>query len=390
MPFIASSLFDRAFMKKRIAVLGATGSIGKNTLDVIKSNQDFFEVVLLSSHSKSEELLQLKKNFPLAKFVLSGKKQSDRNIDFYETSGLLQAIKECSADIVVNGVAGAAGLEPSLAALETGARLALANKETIVMASDLAFKTAEKYNTKIIPVDSEHSAVFSLIQAHGADKIDEIILTASGGPFRNYKKEDLAAITPEDALNHPTWKMGPKITIDSATLGNKGLEVIEAVKLFNMPSDKVKVTIHPQSVVHSMVRLSDGAVYAQLSKPDMRLPIHNALFWPDCRPCEFASIGFDNLHLDFEKPDRDRFPLLNLAYKAASLGALYPTAYNAANETAVEAFINRKISFMQIPDITDYALQYDWQDSADSLHSILEADKKARDAAALFINGVNT
>jgi 1-deoxy-D-xylulose-5-phosphate reductoisomerase len=361
-------------MKKRIAILGATGSIGKNTIDVIKANKDFFEVVLLTSHSKVDELFALKKDFPEAKLVLSG---------------LIQAIKECGADIVVNGIAGAAGLEPSLAALESGAHLALANKETIVMAAELAFSTAEKYNTKIIPVDSEHSAVFSLIQAHGSDNIDEIILTASGGPFRNYKKEDLAAITPESALNHPTWKMGPKITIDSATLGNKGLEVIEAVRLFAMPPSKVKVTIHPQSIVHSMVRLKDGAVYAQLSQPDMRLPIHNALFYPECKPCQFASIGFDNLHLDFDKPDLDRFPLLRLAYEAAEKSALYPAAYNAANEIAVEAFINRKIGFMQISEVSDHVLQNDWQDRADSLHSILGADKKAREIARAFLGANN-
>jgi 1-deoxy-D-xylulose-5-phosphate reductoisomerase len=382
-------------MKKKIAILGATGSIGKNTIDVINANQDYFDVVLLTSHSRSDELLVLKKRFPNAKLVLSNpilsrEKVDDasifnESIDFFQTAGLIHAIKECGADIVVNGIAGAAGLEPSLAVLESGARLALANKETIVMAAELAFSTAEKYNTQIIPVDSEHSAVFSLIEAHGNDKIDEIILTASGGPFRNYKKEDLAAITPEDALNHPTWKMGPKITIDSATLGNKGLEVIEAVRLFGMPAEKVKVTIHPQSVVHSMVRLKDGAVYAQLSQPDMRLPIHNALFWPECKPCQFASIGFDNLHLDFEKPDLERFPLLQLAYESAKKSGLYPTAYNAANEIAVEAFINREIGFMRIAEVTESVLQYDWQDRADSLHSILKADKKAREFARTFI-----
>jgi 1-deoxy-D-xylulose-5-phosphate reductoisomerase len=380
-------------MKKRIAILGATGSIGKNTIDVINANKDFFEVVLLSSHSKVDELLALKKDFPNAKLVLSGRKQNDTSINdvsinFYESTGLLQAIQECGADITVNGIAGAAGLEPSLAALETGSRLALANKETIVMAAELAFATAKKHNAQIIPVDSEHSAVFSLIKAHGSNTIDEIILTASGGPFRNYQKEELAAIKVEDALNHPTWKMGSKITIDSATLGNKGLEVIEAVRLFNVPAKKVKVTIHPQSVVHSMVRLIDGAVYAQLSKPDMRLPIHNALFYPDCKPCPFASIGFDNLHLDFEKPDLERFPLLRFAYEAAEKNGCYTVAYNAANEIAVDAFINRKINFMQIPEITENVLQSDWQDSANSLHSIVEADKKAREIAISFVDGV--
>jgi 1-deoxy-D-xylulose-5-phosphate reductoisomerase len=381
-------------MKKRIAILGATGSIGKNTIDVIIKNRDYFDVVLLSSHSKTEELLAMKKDFPNAKLVLSGKKTSNENIDFYEPSGLIKAIHESGADIVVNGIAGAAGLEPSLAALESGTRLALANKETIVMASDLAFATAKKYRAEIIPVDSEHSAVFSLVeahsaQAHGADTIAEIILTASGGPFRNYQKEELAAITVEDALNHPTWKMGPKITIDSATLGNKGLEVIEAVRLFNVASEKVKVTIHPQSIVHSMVRLKDGAVYAQLSQPDMRLPIHNALFYPDCKPCPFAVLSFDDLHLDFTKPDTEKFPLLRWAYEAAEKGGCYTIAYNAANEIAVDAFINRKIGFMQIPLVTENVLQNNWQDRADSLHSIVEADKKAREIAISFIRSLS-
>jgi 1-deoxy-D-xylulose-5-phosphate reductoisomerase len=383
--------------KKRVAVLGATGSIGKSTLDVLRSGSDDFEPVLFSSHRDTAGLLSLSKEYPASALALSGADSGGADFSrvkaYFGREGLLRSIAECRADVVVNGIAGAAGLEPSLAALEAGADLALANKETIVMAGELAFGLAKRKNARIIPVDSEHSAVFSLIEAHGRDRTAEILLTASGGPFRGRPGEDLERISPEEALNHPTWNMGPKITIDSATLANKGLEVIEAAGLFGMNVEQIRVVVHPQSVVHSMIRLKDGAVYAQLSRPDMRLPIHNALYYPDVTPCPFGFLDFDSLTLTFEKPDPERFPMLALAYEAARRGGLWPTVYNAANEAAVSAFTGKRIGFSCIPRVVSSVLRGGWDpgaapsnaDGAETLRVILEADRLAREKAENFI-----
>jgi 1-deoxy-D-xylulose-5-phosphate reductoisomerase len=248
------------------------------------------------------------------------------------------------------------------------------------MAWPLVKQTAERTGARIIPVDSEHSAIFSLINAHGADTIEEIILTCSGGPFRNNTIEELERVRAEDALRHPTWNMGPKITIDSATLANKGLEVIEAARLFNIPPEKIKVVIHPQSIIHSMVRLRDGAVYAQMSQPDMRLPIHSALFYPETAPCPFAALDFTDLNLTFSAPDTARFPMLRLAYEALRSDGcgLAPIAYNAANEAAVTQFITGKIGFQDIPRLVEKALQQDWSGAPDTLGIIMDADRRAR------------
>ncbi|MDR0388649.1 MAG: 1-deoxy-D-xylulose-5-phosphate reductoisomerase [Spirochaetaceae bacterium] len=372
-------------MKKRVALLGASGSIGKNTLDVLREGRDFFEPVLFSAHTREESLLALKEEFPQACLVLSGKKDGPEGIRYFGGEGLREAIARAKADIVVNGVSGAPGLGASLAAIQSGADLALANKETIVMASSLVFAEAEKAGVRILPVDSEHSAIFALLEAHGKERAAELILTASGGPFRTRSAESLAAVSPGEALAHPVWNMGPKITIDSATLANKGLEVIEAAGLFGVTPEQVKVVVHPQSVVHSMIRLNDGAVYAQLSKPDMRLPIHNALYWPRCLPCPFAQLDFTELTLEFKKPDFEKFPMLPLAYEAAKKGGVYPAVYNAANETAVDAFLSGRIGFTDIAGLTRETLSRDWRITADSLQSIYEADKMARDSACRYI-----
>lgn len=383
-------------MKKRVAVLGATGSIGKNTLDVLRAGKDDFEPVLFSSHSDVTGLLALSREYPAAALALSsGDGGTMPDTAYLGRQGLLRAIAECGADIVVNGIAGAAGLEPSLAALEAGADLALANKETIVMAAPLVFALAEEKKVRIIPVDSEHSAVFNLVEAHGRDKLEEILLTASGGPFRKRTREELAAITLKDALNHPTWNMGPKITIDSASMANKGLEVIEAAFLFGVSPEQIAVVVHPQSIVHSMIRLRDGAVYAELSKPDMRRPIHNALYYPACTPCAFGRLGFDALTLEFEKPDGEKFPMLPLAYEAARKGGQYTTVYNAANETAVAAFLTGTVGFLDIPRIVEYVLNKDWSsggisspgtgEKAAALEAILDTDRRARKLAENYI-----
>jgi 1-deoxy-D-xylulose-5-phosphate reductoisomerase len=371
-------------MKKRIAVLGATGSIGKSSLDVISRNKDFFEVTLISAHSKKNELEALKDQYPRAVCVLSGVEGGKKN--------LLAAISRVQLDITINGICGSSGLEPSLAALEAGSNLALANKETVVMAGQLVFRMAKEKNVKIIPVDSEHSAIFHLIEAHAGQnrneenaQIAEIVLTASGGPFRKFSLKEMESVTAQDALAHPTWKMGPKITIDSASMANKGLEIIEACSFFNLPEERIKVTIHPQSVVHSMIRLCNGVYYAQLSKPDMRHPIHDALFWPKVFPLALDVLDFDSLTLEFEKPDPFKFPMLKFAREAANRSRLYPCAYNAANEEAVMAFLKNEISFLDISSVTGAVLEKDWTVNYSDKETVLKADADARLEAVKII-----
>jgi 1-deoxy-D-xylulose-5-phosphate reductoisomerase len=355
----------------------------------LRSGKDRFEPVLFTAHRDGEALLKLKKEFPRALLALSGAGAPVEDIDFYGKPGLLEAINAAGADIAVNGIAGAAGLEPSAAVLRAGSDLALANKETVVMAGHSIFALGAEKKARIIPVDSEHSAVFKLLEAHGRDNAGEIILTASGGPFRNYPTAKLAAVTPREALAHPTWNMGPKITVDSATLANKGLEVIEAARFFGFSPENITVTVHPQSVIHSMIRLKDGAVYAQMSKPDMRLPIHEALSWPETVWSPFGVLDFDSLTLTFEKPGFERFPLLSLAYDALRGPPPLTTVYNAANEKAVEAFFMERAGFLEIPCIVEYVLSQDWSfspgDGSDDIEAVLDWDRKARELAEDYI-----
>ena len=371
-------------MKKRAAVLGATGSIGKSALDVLERARDHFDVVLLSAHNSGEALAEAARNWPGADAVLSGAADGKHR--------LLSAIAACGAEIVLNGISGAAGLEPSMAAIEAGCDLALANKETLVMAGPLVLARAKEKGVQIIPVDSEHSAIYHLLKAHGRGSLDEIILTASGGPFRNAAIEEMEKATVQDALAHPTWNMGGKITIDSASMANKGLEVIEAARLFNIGPERIKVVIHPQSIVHSMIRMKNGAVYAQLSRPDMRLPIYDALAAAlidapnaapliEGAPSPFGRLEFDSLSLEFYPPDMEKFPLLALAYDAVKRGGLYPCAYNGANEAAVAAFIAGRIGFTDIGRVTRHVLDGDWSAEPADIATVMEADKKARETA---------
>jgi 1-deoxy-D-xylulose-5-phosphate reductoisomerase len=369
---------------KKTAVLGATGSIGKNALDVIARNKNDFKPVLLSAHSNQNGLEEADRLWPEAQKILGGQPDGREK--------LLAAIADCGADITVNGISGAAGLEPSMAAIEAGSDLALANKETLVMAGPLVIKRANEKKINIIPVDSEHSAIFHLLEAHckNTDNLDEIILTASGGPFRNYSIEEMEKVSPKAALAHPTWNMGAKISIDSATMANKGLEVIEASRLFKLsngqsfPPEKIKVVIHPQSIVHSMIKLKDGEFYAQLSRPDMRLPILKALYWPEIPPSEangdwgFGQLDFNALSLEFYQPDPLKFPMLPLAYEAIKKGGLYPCAYNGANEAAVAAFLAGRIGFLDIGRVTRYVLDSDWSAEPSDIASVMEADRRAR------------
>lgn len=356
---------------KKVLVLGCTGSIGSQSLDIARNMPDSFTVVGLTAGHNRDGLERL-----CAEFGCPGSLFADEGI-----AGMERLIKSCGADIAVNGIAGAAGLRPSALVLETGMDLALANKETVVMAWPLITALAQKTGSAIIPVDSEHSAVFNLINQAGRDSIAQIVITASGGPFREYTDEQLKAVTVEQALQHPTWNMGRKITIDSATLANKGLEVIEACRLFDMPADRVKVVVHPQSLVHSLVRTKDGMLYAQISNPDMRHPILGALSWPENRENYLEEFDLAGQMMTFFPPRMDAFPMLSLAYRCAGAGKSYTIAFNAANEVAVAAFLAKKCAFMDIPKIVEGCLEADWSSEASSFEEVFETDRKARNKA---------
>ncbi|MBR1639697.1 MAG: 1-deoxy-D-xylulose-5-phosphate reductoisomerase [Treponema sp.] len=354
---------------KKILVLGCTGSIGTNTLSIADNMPDEFKICGLQAHSNKEKLTELSKKYKCPSLLTS----EDNSPEAFQ-----KLIEESKPDIVVNGIAGSAGLMPSKVVLENKIDLALANKETIVMAGPLIKALAKKNGARILPVDSEHSAIFNLVERIGSENISKIIITASGGPFRNFSKEELNNVTVEQALNHPTWKMGKKITIDSSTLANKGLEVIEAAYLFDAEPEQIEVVVHPQSLIHSLVRTNDGMLYAQISDPDMKHPIFSALTWPENKSSYLKPFDlFDNL-MSFFKPRTDDFPLLGYAFECIKQKAAYPIAFNAANEVAVHAFLERKISYPSIAGIVRKVLDKDWSESPKDFDSVFEADKKAR------------
>ncbi len=357
-------------MKKRVLVLGCTGSIGTSTISIAREFPNLFTICGLTAHSNKEALHQLSNEFNCSS-LLTG-----------ENDSLKDFIINSEADICVNGISGSAGLLPSVYCLEAGIDLALANKETIVMASRFVKNIAQENNCKIIPVDSEHSAVFSLIEKFGRNAIDKIILTASGGPFKNATFEELKAVSPEGALKHPTWNMGKKITIDSATLANKGLEVIEACRLFDIASESVQVTIHPQSLVHSFIATKDGDVYAQVSYPTMKRPILSALSYPDILENRMEKFDFTkNIEMTFSPPNNEHFPLLNLAYQAQKKGEAYTIVYNAVNEFAVDLFLNNAITFLGIAQLVSNILDLKWDQSITSIDDVFTIDKEARKRA---------
>ena len=368
-------------MKKTITILGSTGSIGRQTLEVAEHLN--IKVKALTA-DKSIDLLekQIRKFKPELVAVYDEKAAEELKKRIKDTNtrivqgmkGQIEVARESGADIIVTAIAGQAGLEPTLAALETGKRIALANKEPLVCAGDKVMQTAKKHGAEIIPVDSEHSAIFQCLAGHmpyylesnksslrarpAIPPIKKLILTASGGPFRGKTKKELEKITPEQALKHPNWNMGKKITIDSATLMNKGLELIEAMHLFSMNPDQIEVVIHPESIIHSMVEFTDGSTIAQLSNPDMRQPIQYAITYPDrqsslTKPLDLIKLS----QLTFEKPDMDTFPCLRLAYEAAKKGTKSCATLNQANEEAVSLFLNNKITFNDIPKFIEKALQ---------------------------------
>ena len=297
-------------------------------------------------------------------------------------------IHNTDADVLLNGISGAAGLSASIATIESSKTLACANKETIVMAGDLILDLAREKGVDILPVDSEHSAIWQLIRGFKKEHLSQIILTASGGAFRNRPLDSLKHVTVNAALAHPTWEMGPKITIDSATMANKGLEIIEAQYLFGMSPEKIKVVIHPKSYVHSLIRTIDGYLYAQLSLPDMSIPIQNALSWPDVIPSDFAALTVPGIDLEFLELDLNRYPIVESAYTAAHRGGSYPLVFNAANEEAVAAFVDGSIYFTDINVVVKEALDFSWPEKVESFEHIFKIDNEARIKTSAIIDKI--
>ena len=385
-------------MKKTIAILGSTGSIGTQTLDVIAHNPDKFEVKMLTAGGNVELLIeQARKNLPDVA-VIRDKKLFQRLKEGLAGTGIktFAGQEDISAltgamevDLVVGAIVGYAGLKPVISALETGKDVALANKETLVVAGSLIKNIIAKKGSKIIPVDSEHSAIFQCLVGEERESIEKITLTASGGPFRDLTLEQLKKVTPKDALNHPNWEMGTKVTVDSASLMNKGLEVIEAKWLFGLEPEQIDVVIHPQSVIHSFVHFRDGSVKAQLGLPDMRTPILYALGYPkrldsDLERIDFARIG----EFTFAKPDHARFRNLSLAYSALREGGNKPCVLNAANEIAVNAFCDGKIGFLEMTDVVEQALGNIPYIAHPNLEALENSDKEARERALARVNSI--
>jgi len=380
---------------RSIVILGSTGSIGRSTLEVLDEHPGRFEVVALAAYSDVNRIIAqaakvhpkyIYMGDPVAAEFLRGEPigRECEILTGKENIATLAGLPE--VDVVVNALVGSAGLLASLTAVENGKYLALANKESLVVGGALFEEAASRTGARILPIDSEHSAIWQCLSAGRDCEVRRLILTASGGPFRQLAKEEFKNVTREAALNHPTWKMGPKVTIDSATLMNKGLELIEAVWLFSIPPEMVSIVVHPQSIVHSMVEYVDSSVVAQMSAPDMKLPITYALFWPERLPSDFGRLDFANMgELTFAKPDVEKFPALNLAYNAAVMGGTAPAALNAANEVAVDAFLLGRIGFTQITDIIDETLSSHQVVSKPSLLDIMEADSRSREFAESYI-----
>lgn len=351
---------------KKIAILGSTGSIGTQTLDIVREQGDIQVVAMAAGSNISLLEAQMREFRPSLVSVWDEKKASELRTNTKDLGikivsgmeGLLEVSVIPESEILVTAIVGMLGIRPTIAAIKAGKKIALANKETLVTAGHIIIPLAKEYKVPILPVDSEHSAIFQSLQGAGDNKISKILLTASGGPFRGRKSDDLKNIQVEDALKHPNWSMGRKITIDSSTLVNKGLEVMEAKWLFDVTLDQIQVVVHPQSVIHSAVEYQDGAVIAQLGTPDMRLPIQYALYYPERRNLSGKRLDlFEIANLTFEKPDTDTFRGLALAYQAMEKGGNIPTAYNAANEKAVSLFLDRKISYPEITELIEACME---------------------------------
>ena len=374
-------------MTRRIAILGSTGSIGNQTLDVIREFPQEFEVVGLSAHSSVESLQSQIQEFQPEKIAITGESPEQTSLSGVKiVSGLSELISP-DLDLIVLAVVGAAGLRPCLKALEQDVHVALANKEVLVVAGELIKESEKQSEAKLIPVDSEHSALFQVLQGESSESIKKVTITASGGPFRTWSQQQIESVTLEEALNHPNWDMGPKITIDSATMMNKGLEIIEACYLFDLEPDQVGALVHPQSIVHGLVEYQDHSIIAQCAPPDMKLPIQFALFYPDRRSPVIESLSMDESFCwEFEPVDRNRFPAYGLALKSLEAGGSYPAVLNAANEMAVRAFLREQIEFLDIPRFVEEALSAHDDRSSGALEELLEVDRWARSFVREKIN----
>lgn len=395
---------------RHICVLGSTGSIGVNTLQVVRAHPDLFAIKALTAHRNVEVLAQQCIEFKPELAVVGSASAAQHLQDLlqaaniktdvqYGPEALATASTLSSVDTVMAAIVGAAGLVPTIEAAKLGKRILLANKESLVMAGDIFMAAVAQSGAELLPIDSEHNAIYQCLPdantSNGGARgqystlgVKEILLTASGGPFRNHSLDQLASVTPDQACAHPNWVMGRKISVDSATMMNKGLEVIEAHYLFGLPAEQIKVLIHPQSVIHSMVRYVDGSVIAQLGQPDMKTPIAYGLGWPNRIDGGVEELDFMKLgQLHFEEVDSQKFPSLKLAYQALSLGGLMPTVLNAANEVAVEAFLTQKIKFTQIADVVEETLEQFSVSAADQLDAILTIDQESRTIAHNVMKG---
>jgi 1-deoxy-D-xylulose-5-phosphate reductoisomerase len=370
---------------KRIAILGSTGSIGTQTLEIVRDNPDL-QVVGLAAGGNVDLLEKQVREFHPRLVSLQSEvackelriRLADMDVQIVpDMDGLLAVAEMEDSEILVTAIVGMIGIRPTIAAIKKGKDIALANKETLVTAGHIIMPLAAKMGVSIFPVDSEHSAIFQSLQGENKDRISKLLITASGGPFRGRTRQELNWVQPEEALKHPNWSMGHKITIDSATLVNKGLEVMEAKWLFDVDLDQIQVVVHPQSIIHSMVEYVDGGIIAQLGTPDMKLPIQYALFYPDRRPMAGKRVDFYALgSITFEKPDMETFAGLKLAMRAAAEGGSMPTVFNAANEKAVSLFLNRKIQFLQIPEVIELCMDAHHRIESPNVEEILRTEKE--------------
>ena len=392
-------------MSQSVCILGVTGSIGQSTLKILDQHPDDYSVFAVSAFSRIEELSEICKQYqpkiavvPLTKvdeLQAIFKQKNIQNVEILaDEAGLIAVSEHADVDVVMAAIVGAAGLLPTLAAVKAGKRVLLANKEALVMSGDIMMQAARDHHALLLPVDSEHNAIFQClpqnyleIKKNGQPTlgVSQILLTASGGPFLNHSLEQLKQVTPAQACKHPNWSMGQKISVDSATLMNKGLELIEACHLFSIKEQFVTVVVHPQSIIHSMVQYVDGSTLAQMGNPDMCTPIAHALAWPKRIQTDVPALNVFNTQLDFQEPDLQRFPSLKLARDAMSQGGVAPAILNAANEVAVAAFLNQRIGFLDIPQVVEHSLNKVENIAADSLEIILDIDQKSRQIASQYI-----
>ncbi len=387
-------------MKKQLAILGSTGSIGTQTLDVVAEHPDLFEVYVLVANNQVDALIEQARRFMPDTVIIANKAHypklqdalADLPIKVYTgDDAIAQIVTASPIDIVVTAMVGYAGLLPTIRAIEARKTIALANKETLVVAGDLIKRLALEYHAPIIPVDSEHSAIFQCLVGEYSNPIEKIILTASGGPFRNFTAEQMKSVTKNDALKHPKWHMGNKITIDSATMMNKGFEMIEAKWLFDVSPEQIEIAVHPQSIVHSMVQFEDGTVKAQLGLQDMRMPIRYALSFPDRMKCQTRKMTIDDYaQLTFERPDMERFPLLKYAFDAIHTGGTMPCILNAANEIAVDAFLHDRISYPQIAETIAETMNRIKVTASPAYEDYVNTNEEARRYAEQYIASLPT